>query len=302
MIRLRTMAEDGNKRAAQAVKVAAQYDKLIATILIGNNLVNIAISSLVTVIATAYFKNYAVAIATGISTLVVLTFGEIIPKSFAKMNAESISMAFAGVLRILMVIFTPFSFLFLRLMQPFKKKDDGEEQPTITEQELMYMLDTIEEEGVLEEQEKSWYSPLWSSMIPPWRISLPLASIWSPSMRNPPAGGTAIITEEGFSRIPVYSETVDRIIGVVHTRDILQAALLNKNFDIKKLMTEPMYVHRSMKIARLLSEFQRKRCILPSLWMTTAVRWALSPWRMSWRSWSVRFMMSVTRSSPSSPR
>lgn len=106
-IRLRTMAEDGNKRAAQAVKVAAQYDKLIATILIGNNLVNIAISSLVTVIATAYFKNYAVAIATGISTLVVLTFGEIIPKSFAKMNAESISMAFAGVLRIIMTVFTP---------------------------------------------------------------------------------------------------------------------------------------------------------------------------------------------------
>ena len=134
MIRLRTMAEDGNKRAAQAVKVAAQYDKLIATILIGNNLVNIAISSLVTVIATAYFKNYAVAIATGISTLVVLTFGEIIPKSFAKMNAESISMAFAGVLRILMTVFTPLSWLFLRLMQPFKKKDDGEEQPTITEQ------------------------------------------------------------------------------------------------------------------------------------------------------------------------
>ena len=68
-----------------------------------------------------------------------------------------------------------------------------------------------------------------------------------------------LITEEGFSRIPVYSETVDHIIGVVHTRDILQAALLNKNFDIKKLMTEPMYVHRSMKIARLLSEFQRKK-------------------------------------------
>ena len=226
MIRLRTMAEDGNKRAAQAVKVAAQYDKLIATILIGNNLVNIAISSLVTVIATAYFKNYAVAIATGISTLVVLTFGEIIPKSFAKMNAESISMAFAGVLRILMIIFTPFSFLFLRLMQPFKKKEDGEEQPTITEQELMYMLDTIEEEGVLEEQEKEVLQ---------------------------------VITEEGFSRIPVYSETVDHIIGVVHSRDILQAALLNKNFELKKLMTEPMYVHRSMKIARLLSEFQRKK-------------------------------------------
>ncbi len=260
MIRLRTMAEDGNKRAAQAVKVAAQYDKLIATILIGNNLVNIAISSLVTVIATAYFKNYAVAIATGISTLVVLTFGEIIPKSFAKMNAESISMAFAGVLRILMVIFTPFSFLFLRLMQPFKKKDDGEEQPTITEQELMYMLDTIEEEGVLEEQEKELVqSALEFNDTTVEDILTPRVNMVAIDEESTPQEVLQIITEEGFSRIPVYSETVDHIIGVVHTRDILQAALLNKNFDIKKLMTEPMYVHRSMKIARLLSEFQRKK-------------------------------------------
>mgnify|MGYP002664592221 CR=1 FL=1 len=260
MIRLRTMAEDGNKRAAQAVKVAAQYDKLIATILIGNNLVNIAISSLVTVIATAYFKNYAVAIATGTSTLVVLTFGEIIPKSFAKMNAESISMAFAGVLRILMVIFTPFSFLFLRLMQPFKKKDDGEEQPTITEQELMYMLDTIEEEGVLEEQEKELVqSALEFNDTTVEDILTPRVNMVAIDEESTPQEVLQIITEEGFSRIPVYSETVDHIIGVVHTRDILQAALLNKNFDIKKLMTEPMYVHRSMKIARLLSEFQRKK-------------------------------------------
>lgn len=260
MIRLRTMAEDGNKRAAQAVKVAAQYDKLIATILIGNNLVNIAISSLVTVIASAYFKNYAVAIATGISTLVVLTFGEIIPKSFAKMNAESISMAFAGVLRILMVIFTPFSFLFLRLMQPFKKKEDGEEQPTITEQELMYMLDTIEEEGVLEEQEKELVqSALEFNDTTVEDILTPRVNMVAINEDATPQEVLQVITEEGFSRIPVYSETVDHIIGVVHSRDILQAALLNKNFELKKLMTEPMYVHRSMKIARLLSEFQRKK-------------------------------------------
>ena len=149
MIRLRTMSEDGNKRAAQAVKVAEQYDKLIATILIGNNLVNIAISSLVTVAVSFYFRNYAVAISTGISTLAVLTFGEILPKSFAKSNAEQLCMTFAGPLRVLMVAFTPLSWLFLRLMKPFRKKEEGDEQPTITEQELMYMLDTIEEEGVL---------------------------------------------------------------------------------------------------------------------------------------------------------
>lgn len=176
------------------------------------------------------------------------------------MNAESISMAFAGVLRILMVIFTPFSFLFLRLMQPFKKKEDGEEQPTITEQELMYMLDTIEEEGVLEEQEKELVqSALEFNDTTVEDILTPRVNMVAINEDSTPQEVLQVITEEGFSRIPVYSETVDHIIGVVHSRDILQAALLNKNFELKKLMTEPMYVHRSMKIARLLSEFQRKK-------------------------------------------
>ena len=145
-------------------------------------------------------------------------------------------------------------------MQPFKKKDDGEEQPTITEQELMYMLDTIEEEGVLEEQEKELVqSALEFNDTTVEDILTPRVNMVAIDEESTPQEVLQIITEEGFSRIPVYSETVDHIIGVVHTRDILQAALLNKNFDIKKLMTEPMYVHRSMKIARLLSEFQRKK-------------------------------------------
>ena len=145
-------------------------------------------------------------------------------------------------------------------MQPFKKKEDGEEQPTITEQELMYMLDTIEEEGVLEEQEKELVqSALEFNDTTVEDILTPRVNMVALDEDSSPQEVLQVITEEGFSRIPVYSETVDHIIGVVHTRDILQAALMNKNFDIKKLMTEPMYVHRSMKIARLLSEFQRKK-------------------------------------------
>lgn len=260
MIRLRTMAEDGNKRAALAIKVASQYDKLIATILIGNNLVNIAISSLVTVIATAYFQNYAVAIATGISTLIVLTFGEILPKSLRQDECRKHHHDLCWGAADPHDRLYPLSWLFLRLMQPFKKKDDGEEQPTITEQELMYMLDTIEEEGVLEEQEKELVqSALEFNDTTVEDILTPRVNMVAIDEESTPQEVLQIITEEGFSRIPVYSETVDHIIGVVHTRDILQAALLNKNFDIKKLMTEPMYVHRSMKIARLLSEFQRKK-------------------------------------------
>lgn len=122
----------------------------------------------------------------------------------------------------------------------------AEKQPTITEQELMYMLDTIEEEGVLEEQEKELVqSALEFNDTTVEDILTPRVNMVAIDEESTPQEVLQIITEEGFSRIPVYSETVDHIIGVVHTRDILQAALLNKNFDIKKLMTEPMYVHRA---------------------------------------------------------
>ena len=265
MIRLRTMAEDGNKRAAQAVKVAAQYDKLIATILIGNNLVNIAISSLVTVIATAYFKNYAVAVATGISTLVVLTFGEIIPKSFAKMNAESISMAFAGVLRILMVIFTPFSFLFLRLMQPFKKKEDGEEQPTITEQELMYMLDTTEEEGVLEEQEKELVqSALEFNDTTVEDILTPRVQVVAVEERDTLEEISDKFLQNGYSRMLVYRHTIDTLLGVIHEKDFY-TLLHEGGTDLSAIIQEVPCVPTGMKISALLRQLQRDKAHLAAV-------------------------------------
>lgn len=264
MIRLHTMADDGNKKARLTIKVAEQFDKLIATILIGNNLVNIAISSLFTVMAGKYFQNYAVAAATGITTILVLTFGEIIPKSLAKANAEMLAMTFSGVINILMTLLTPISWCFLQLMRVLKKRDIDEEgkdkTPSITEQELLYMLDTIEEEGVLEEQEKELVqSALEFNDTTVEDILTPRVNVFALDAQSDPQEVLEEVMDEGFSRIPIYNETVDHIIGIVQTREILQCAVKNQNIDLFSLATEPLYIHRTMKIARLLSEFQQKK-------------------------------------------
>lgn len=263
VLRLRTMSEDGNKRAKKALRNAGQFNKLIATILIGNNLVNIAISSLITVLVSEQFKNSAVAIATGISTLAVLTFGEIIPKSFAKSHAEDLALSFSGILSFLVTVFTPLSWCFLRLMAPFNKHDsddDRDKQPTITEQELMYMLDTIEEEGVMEQKEKELVqSAIEFNDITVEEIITPRVNMVALDVNEEPEEILSLVMEEGFSRIPVYNDTVDHIVGIVQARDILQCAVKHESLDLHKLVTEPLYVHRMMKISRLLSEFQRKK-------------------------------------------
>ena len=155
MIRIRTMAEEGDQKAAAAVRLAENYDRMLSTILIGNNLVNIALSSLTTVMATNLFGDAGVAVATGITTLVILTFGEILPKSWAKENSERLVLLFAEPLRLCTLLLYPLSTFFIWLKGVFRKKgEEGGKAPSITEQELMYMVGAIQEEGVLEEQEK----------------------------------------------------------------------------------------------------------------------------------------------------
>lgn len=264
MIRLHTMADDGNKKARLTIKVADQFDKLIATILIGNNLVNIAISSLFTVVAGHYFGSYAVAAATGITTLLVLTFGEIIPKSLAKIHAEQLATAFAPILNVLMTILTPISWLFLQLTRLLKKHDIDEEgkdkTPSITEQELLYMLDTIEEEGVLEESEKELVqSALEFNDTMVEDVLTPRVNVFALDADSNTAEALDEIMDEGFSRIPIFNETIDHIIGIVQTRDILQHAVKHEDINLRAIATEPLYIHRTMKIARLLTEFQHNK-------------------------------------------
>ncbi len=129
MIRIRNMAEEGNRKAAAAVRLAESYDRTLSTILIGNNLVNIALSSLTTVAATTAFGDAGVAIATGVATLLILTFGEILPKSWAKENSEQLVLAIAQPLSFCSFLFYPLGSFFIWLRGAFGKKEEGERPP-----------------------------------------------------------------------------------------------------------------------------------------------------------------------------
>ncbi len=261
MIRIRTMAEEGDQKASAAVRLAENYDRMLSTILIGNNLVNIALSSLTTVMATNLFGDAGVAVATGITTLVILTFGEILPKSWAKENSERLVLLFAEPLRLCTLLLYPLSTFFIWLKGVFRKKgEEGGKAPSITEQELMYMVGAIQEEGVLEEQEKDLVqSALEFDETTVQEILTPRVNLVALDIEEEQGEIIKTATGKKFSRIPVYEGTIDNIVGVVQSREILKRSVQGRPIRLKNLMAKPMYIHRTMKISRLLGEFQRKK-------------------------------------------
>ena len=261
MIRIRTMAEEGDQKAAAAVRLAENYDRMLSTILIGNNLVNIALSSLTTVMATNLFGDAGVAVATGITTLVILTFGEILPKSWAKENSERLVLLFAEPLRLCTLLLYPLSTFFIWLKGVFRKKgEEGGKAPSFTEKELMYMASVGQEEGVLEEQEKDLVqSALEFDETTVQEILTPRVNLVALDIEEEQGEIIKTATGKKFSRIPVYEGTIDNIVGVVQSREILKRSVQGRPIRLKNLMAKPMYIHRTMKISRLLGEFQRKK-------------------------------------------
>ena len=153
-IRLKHSAENGDKRAKTAIDITERFDQALSTILVGNNIVKLSSSSIATVLAVNLFGDYGAAISTVVITIVVLIFGEILPKSLANENSERVVLSVSRVLRLLMKLFYPVVFLFLKLKDlVIKLSHSGETAPSVTEDELKYIVESIEEEGVLEEQE-----------------------------------------------------------------------------------------------------------------------------------------------------
>lgn len=260
LLRIRSIAEEGNKNAAIAVANAGKFDKLLCTILIGNNVVNIALSSLVTVIATQMFGDSGVAVATGVATLLILTFGEITPKSLAKEHSDKLVVALAQPISLIMVLLTPVSVVFIRLRGLLSHGNAGEKQPTITEQELHYMLDTIGEEGVLEDQERDLVqSALDFDETTVQEILTPRVNLVALDVEETLEEILTTVTVERYSRVPVYEGNVDNLIGVVQSMDILERVIKAGTVNLREIMTDVMYIHRTMKISKLMGEFQRKK-------------------------------------------
>ncbi len=258
--RLLDMDEKGVKGAKKALIMLEEYDKTITTLLIGNNIVNIGASSLATVLCTYLIGDYGAAVSTGVLTLIILTFGEVIPKCYAKENSEKMLVRFSGIIYFLMVVLTPMSYLFIKLNSLAVKLSGGEKDtPSVTEDELKYIIESIEEEGVLEEAESEMVqSALEFDEKTVSEILTPRVDVVAIDIDDPPEKNLKIIVDERFSRIPVYKDSIDNIIGILHSRDYLEKLSKGETPDINNMLQKPFFVYKTRRLAAMLSDMKRK--------------------------------------------
>ena len=252
-IRLRSKAEDGDAKAAHTLALVERYDSLLSTILIGNNIVNIGASSLATVLFTRLVGGvYGPTVSTIVMTLLVLAFGEITPKSMAKEMPETMAMAFAPVLSALVTIFTPLNALFGAWKKFLAKRFDTGEKDTITEGELVTMVSEAEKDGELTNRESELIrSAIEFDDVEVEEILTPRVDVIAVEDDLPLEEVAQTFAESGYSRLPVYHDTIDNIIGVVHEKDFYMARL-KKEVKLEDLVKPTLYTTGSTQISQLL--------------------------------------------------
>lgn len=263
-IRIKNYAENGNKKAKTALDVAERFEEMISAILIGNNVVNIAASSIGTVLATAMLgEAYGPLVSTVVMTILVLIFGEVLPKCYGKQNSEVIALNVGGILKFLMKLFTPFIFLLVKMQNLITKltsKNKGAAEPSVTEEELMYIIENIEEEGVINEDESELVqSALKFNDITVKEVLTHRVDIAAVDINDDINNVIDLVIKERFSRMPVYDKTIDKIVGILHTKDLMEAKILGKEIDLRKMISKPIFVHKTKKIFELLNEFKSNK-------------------------------------------
>ena len=259
--RLKNMLEKGNKKAKNALYIVNNYDKALTTILIGNNVVNLGCSSLATVLCMNIFENFAAAISTGATTLLVLTFGEVIPKCIGKEKSETIALYTSFILRGMMVVLTPFSAVFLALKSiALKLLNIKNDSPTVTEDELKYIIESSENEGVLEEEESEMVqSALEFDEKSAFEVLTPRVDLSAIDIDGDYETNKNIILQDRYSRVPVYKENLDNILGILYTRDYLEELIEGKKPDIKVLIKDAFFTYKNRKLSALMNDLRKNK-------------------------------------------
>lgn len=260
-IRVQHAVENGDKKAAKVLYVIDHFDNALTAILICNNIVNLGCSSIATVLCLNIFGDIGSAIATGATTLLVLTFGEVIPKCLAKEHCDAFASKTAGILKFLTIILTPLVFIFMKLRAvALKIAGSSEDAPSVTENELKYIVESIEEEGVLEESESEMVrSALDFDETTAEEILTPRVDVVFINIEDSQQKIKEIIIENRYSRIPVYENTIDNIVGILHTRDYLESLADGKAPALKDIIQPPFFVFRTQQLSKILSSFKRTK-------------------------------------------
>ena len=258
-IRMKSWADDGNQKAAATLRLAERYDRLLSTILIGNNIVNITATTVSAVLFTQLMPIYGPTVSTVVLTLIILIFGEITPKSLAKESPERIAMAVTPAIRVCMVLLAPLNAFFSgwkRLLNRLfrTKHNDG-----ITEDELITMVSEAESEGGLDQ----WESQLIQAAIK--FNDLEVSEVLIPRVDIVAAEDTlamdelaALFAEHGYSRLPIYHDTIDNIVGIIHEKDF-HAARYHGISDLSAIMVPALCTTPTAKISQLLQVLQREK-------------------------------------------
>ena len=258
-IRLRNMADDGNRKAEATLRLAEDFDRLLSTLLVGNNIVNITAATLGTLFFTKLSPEYGATISTVVLTLVILTFGEISPKTIAKEHAEGWAMVSTPFLRVLSTVLRPLTILFSLLQKGIGKLFHASGDRGITEDELITMVSTAEDEGGLDQNESRLIrSAIEFGDMEVEEILTPRVDIVSISDQASAKELDELISSNRFSRIPVWRGSIDTIIGMIHEKDFHEAEL-EDNDSWTHLISPVIYVTPTSPVADLLYEMQRRK-------------------------------------------
>ena len=257
--RLRTMAEKGNSKAALALSLAEKYDQLLSSILVGNNVVNIAMSSISTLLFVRLMPDIGATVSTIVITIVVLIFGEISPKSLAKENPEKFAMVSAPIIRVVIWVLTPINFLFAQWKKLLGRIFKGGDAHRMTQDELLMLVDEASQEGGIDQSEGELlrsaieFTDQDAEDILTHRVDLEAVPITATKEEV-----AAVFSETQYSRLPVYDGSIDNIVGILHQKDFYISTGISPK-PLNALMKEPIFVPPTVKIRDLLKVLQKHK-------------------------------------------
>ena len=259
-IRLENMAESGSKRAGLAVRIIDRFDDTLSAILIGNNFVNIAVSSIGSLIAIEFFGEEYTAIAGVVVTILVIIFGETAPKIVAKKNANRFSLAIAPLIRGLTLLLTPIVFVVVKLVHlitaPMKGEAEQDDEEAAVE-ELQSIIELAEDEEVIDEERSELlqaaldFNEISASEVMTARVDMEAIDIdddWDEIL--------ATINASGYTRIPVYEDSIDNVIGVLYLNHFFKAMLEHETVDIRALLMKPCFVYKTVRLPAVLEKLR----------------------------------------------
>ena len=256
-IRIKNMADKGNKRAALVLKLSEDYDRLLSTILIGNNIVNIACASLSTLLFVRLLgEDAGASVSTAVTTVIVLVFGEVSPKSIAKESPEKFSMFSAPILNFMAVLLTPLNFLFKQWKKVLSRFFHSSASQGITEEELITIVEEARQDGGIDEQEGDLlrnaleFNELKAADILTARIDVVGVNVCAGAEEI-----ASVFTETGYSRLPVYQDSIDNIVGILYHKDFYNK-IYGTGKGIKDVIRPALFITRHKKISQLLQELQ----------------------------------------------